>query len=143
MNKEITLIRVKENGKTSFGILMTEDYPICLTIENKWLNNRPFLSCIPTGVYKAERYYSRKFQTETFIVHVGQGRSGIIFHPGNTHLDTHGCILPVEKYSLQYGRKGEQFPIPLQGGSLSQFALEKFKKELTGVDEFNLRVTTA
>lgn len=47
---------------------------------------------IPAGVYSAYGQTSSKFGTEKLYINV-QGRSGILFHGGNTVDDTRGCIL--------------------------------------------------
>lgn len=76
------------------------------TLEEPWLENEPNISCIPEGSYVAKRRFDVELGTKakrgedlhpletTFEVSGVPGRSGILFHPGNTTLDTRGCILP-------------------------------------------------
>lgn len=61
------------------------------TVEQPWQNNEPFLSCIPEGTYRCERFSSVK-NPNTWQVMDVPGRVAILFHPGNTKDDFQGCI---------------------------------------------------
>ncbi len=61
------------------------------TLEPVWVNNKKNISCIPEGEYNAAKYPSKNFGN-TYILGV-TGRSGILFHWGNTQKDTEGCII--------------------------------------------------
>lgn len=71
------------------------------TIERRWLNNAPNVSCIPDGEYPLVartwggffRKYKKEFGHE-FVAEVADvpGRSSILIHRGNTESDVTGCI---------------------------------------------------
>lgn len=62
------------------------------TLENPWLENRPFISCIPQGTYKVLPYSSPRFPDVWELQNVID-RSKILIHAGNVEKDTSGCIL--------------------------------------------------
>ena len=76
----------------TFGILMIDDVPICVTLEKPWVNNIPTISCIPESEYRCELRQSPKFG-RTYEVKSVPGRKYILFHKGNTVGDTSGCII--------------------------------------------------
>lgn len=90
----LRLKRVTRSSRFTMGVLIKEDtgVPICVTLENPWLNNKPFKSCIPPGIYRVERFYGNKFDYAYGLVDV-KDRSVILIHKGNTETDTSGCIL--------------------------------------------------
>jgi len=88
-----SLKRVAENEHGTFGVLLKEGItPVMLTLEDKWKNNNPNISCIPTGTYQCKRIVSPKFGDVFEILNV-PNRGHILFHTGNVEDDTHGCIL--------------------------------------------------
>jgi len=47
-----TLRRLKEDHRATLGELLDADGDhLCHTLENRWLDNKPRVSCIPPGVY--------------------------------------------------------------------------------------------
>lgn len=105
MSYDLLLIRRKDDGKATVGDLHIAPGPMfqCYTLENTWADNKPGVSCIPPGKHKLRvreegGFYSQ--YTERFDWHKGmvevevKGRTFILFHIGNTHEDTKGCILP-------------------------------------------------
>jgi len=86
-----------------FGVLHIENEPICVTLEETWLNNIRDESCIPEGVYKVVKYSSSKYKDVWELKGV-DGRVYILMHTGNTELDTAGCIL-VGKYFADFGER--------------------------------------
>ena len=143
--KTLVLKRVSNDLDTTFGVLI--DYPLgeplCLTIENLWLDNKPFVSCIPEGEYFCRRVISSKTKSkETFRVDMEQmnkidnrSRSFIDFHPGNTHYDTAGCILPVMSFHDVLVMKYEE---AVFGGVSSLNAFNVFMEHLENEKEFQL-----
>lgn len=95
--KYFTLIRVAYTPDGTYGVLLDEGQPFCLTIEREWLNNVSNISCIPVGKYICLRKKSPKFG-ETFEVLDVKGRTHILFHKGNLMDDSHGCIVVGEQY---------------------------------------------
>lgn len=73
------------------------------TLEPMWDDNKKNKSCIPEGNYNAVKYPSKNFGL-TYSVGV-VGRSGILFHAGNTTDDTTGCILVGDYFDMhrQFG----------------------------------------
>lgn len=91
------LTRVAHTEEGTFGVLLEEGTPFCLSIERPWLDNQKNISCIPTGMYICRRVKSPKFGI-TFEVCDVKGRSNILFHKGNIIDDTHGCIVLGEMF---------------------------------------------
>ena len=122
---EIVLSRetVKENYVK--GNLQLPSGKFLRTLERPWKNNEPFLSCIPTGLYKCKRFHSQKFGN-TFEVTGVSGRDAILFHSGNVVDDTHGCIL----LGCRNGGSGAILE--------SKKAMELFLEELKEVESFDL-----
>lgn len=90
--QQITLKRTHRVGEATLGIMELNDKEICRTLENEWLNNEPFISCIPTGDYVVKKYSSSKYP-DCWEVKDVDGRSYILLHNGNIADHTHGCIL--------------------------------------------------
>jgi len=131
--KNLYLVRVSQIPDGTFGVLLDEVIPFCVTLEREWLDNERGKSCIPRGIYMCKRILSPKFGN-TFEVCDVPNRSEILFHKGNLEEDSHGCIL-----------LGEQFE-PLGGANAvlsSGKAMKEFLMRTTGVDEFILTVRLA
>lgn len=73
----------------------------CKTLELPWLDNQKYVSCIPTGFYRARKHISPTFGESIWILDV-PGRSEILIHFGNYagsknpntgRPDTKGCVL--------------------------------------------------
>lgn len=61
------------------------------TVERPWLDNRPYDSCIPEGVWPLRRERFQRGGYDTLAVTV-PGRTHILFHIANTPDEVHGCI---------------------------------------------------
>jgi len=72
-----------ENGRILFR---------CVTLELPWRSNQSFISCIPSGTYKAVHRESDNHKKHLLLLGV-TGRDWILIHPGNYKKDTEGCIL--------------------------------------------------
>ena len=106
------------------------DYPRFFSLELPYADNQPNISCIPDGKYLCKRRVAEVTGgEETFEVMDVPGRSGILFHYGNTDSDTHGCIL----LGLGLGEVGF-VPAILQ----SKKAWRKFMAYMYKVDQFEL-----
>lgn len=93
----------KKNPVPTLGLLFIDGKFFCFTLEPLWNKNKKG-SCIPDGKYKLKRYRSLKFG-HTLLVQGVKGRTGILFHVGNSAKDTTGCILlgsQVGVYKNQY-----------------------------------------
>ncbi len=131
-NKILTLVRASYTHFGTFGVLTNQDgHPLILTLENPWKDNIPYKSCIPFGTYTIKRHLSPKFG-ETFMVTDVPNRSHILFHCGNQHTDTYGCILTGEEFTHfeQPSKPGVANP----GVSESRNGFKKFMNHMDGVE---------
>ena len=88
------LTRAFTNDDVTLGMLQFKGIahdPI-YTLENPWIDNKPYISCIPDDDYVVEKFNGAKFK-DVFILQGVIGRSHILIHHGNTEEDTSGCIL--------------------------------------------------
>ena len=127
---KLKLVRVSEHNDATLGVLCLDARPIAVTLEDKWRDNERMVSCIPTGHYKVKRHISPKFGECFKVIEVPE-RSEILIHAGNTHKDTHGCIL----LGLQFGTIGTEAAI-----LSSRAAVANFMTLMIGVDEAELEV---
>lgn len=125
------LKRVSSTEAETFGVLLLGGVPFAVTLEDAWRENQPFVSCIPRGNYVCERTISPRFG-ETFEITGVPGRSHVLFHSGNTHKDTEGCVLIGKEFGPINGLDGI-----LEGKPA--FAL--FMAKLKGINKFNLLIT--
>ena len=95
--KTAILKRVVENGSGTYGVLIIDGLPCCVTLEHPWQNNEQNISCIPPGNYTLKRYESETHGPTWHVTPV-PGRGTILFHAGNTLMDTKGCILAGSSY---------------------------------------------
>lgn len=122
-------IALTENG--TFGVLLHKGTPFAVTLERKWEDNQPNISCIPAGNYECKRVRSPTFGN-TFEVTNVPGRSHILFHKGNLQDDSHGCILVGEQYGDLWGNPGVL---------ASRKGFSEFLEKLADVDSFRLTIT--
>jgi hypothetical protein len=87
------------------GILTLPDGQQIGALERPWLNNAPFVSCIPTGQYIVNRDKTGRFQWYS-LLNV-KGRSHIEIHPANKASQLEGCISPCMyiKDGVGYGSR--------------------------------------
>lgn len=126
----LTLLRVGQSNKGTFGVLRYGDVPFALTLERPWHDNQPTVSSIPAGTYSCLRVTSPKFGV-TFEVQEVPGRSHILFHKGNTIEDTKGCILVGEEFAGSYD-------VPVLADSKHGF--DEFMSLLYGRTQFDLLI---
>lgn len=60
-------------------------------------------TCIPYGTYQVVVSYSNKFKKLLPELINVPGYTGVRLHPGNTHVDTHGCPLPITSFQNEVG----------------------------------------
>lgn len=85
----------------TFGMLELPDGMMLHTLENRWLENQPFVSCVPAGEYELEPHHGSKYpdtwaavgETVSHWAEEGKLRSVCVFHVGNWARDTQGCFL--------------------------------------------------
>lgn len=103
---DLKLMRRNDDGKATLGELHWHPGPnhMAYTLEPPWRDNERRVSCIPAGTYPLRirteggwnEKYRKKYAWHRGMIEVGDvpGRDFILFHAGNTHHDTDGCILP-------------------------------------------------
>ena len=131
--KQLRLVRVSEYDGATLGVLCIDHVPEFVTLEDAWRDNERQISCIPVGRYTIKPRVSPKFGNTWQVMDVPE-RSHILFHAGNTHKDTHGCIL----LGLQFGRLGNETAI-----LASRSAFLQFLQKMSDVKEAQLIVIDA
>lgn len=101
----ITVDRIGEHDEQTYGVLRIGRRPRFVTCEDIWRENQREVSCIPCGEYLCVEYDSPRFG-RTYLVDGVPDRSGILFHPGNNHVDTRGCILVGSSFASESGASG-------------------------------------
>ena len=129
----LTLLRISQSEKGTFGVLREGAIPFAVTLEEPWRDNQPNISCIPTGRYTCKRVDSPKFGG-TFEVTNVPGRTHVLFHKGNTTDDTHGCILVAEEFA---GNTGS----PVIASSKRGY--DELMAKLVGHESFDLEIHDA
>jgi hypothetical protein len=114
--KTLRLVRVTEYNNATLGVLCIDEAPECVTLEDVWRNNEKSISCIPVGRYPLKLHRSPKFGLVYRVENVPE-RSDILIHAGNTHKDTHGCIL----LGMQYGKLGTESAVLASKSAFLQF----------------------
>jgi len=128
--KTLTLKRISTNQEATFGVLIEDTEPFAVTLERPWAENRPYVSCIPAGVYTCVKVISPHFGKTFEILHV-PGRSAVLFHKGNTPGDTEGCIIVAERFERLAGE-----PAVLSSAD----GYGEFMKRMQGADQFSLTI---
>lgn len=102
---QLELTRKETGPSETIGILTLNKQIECLILEPPKWNNEKGKSCIPTGRYYCEVYFSKRYHCECLALHNVPGREYICSHPGNTHLETEGCLLPGMFQGHMEGRR--------------------------------------
>lgn len=102
--KKITVERFYSSDKGTLSFIKSEGELLFFGLEREWLNNEPFISCVPSGVYKLEPYHSSKFgnvfimsNPELNVFKYKQsdrekGRYACLIHPANYTRQLNGCL---------------------------------------------------
>jgi len=129
--KNFKLVRISHTLNATFGVLLDENIPFCVTLERPWLGNKRNISCIPLGLYLCKKVASSKFG-ETFRISNVPGRSHILFHKGNISEDTHGCVILGE----EFGSLGDEIAVLSSGRAFQEFmgrVENDFQLEIKGI----------
>lgn len=98
---DLKLYRYATTKLGTFGVLVvgSQTYK---TVERPYLDNKPFVSCVPPGKYTLENHSSRKFGETYALVNHELGvyhydapnakRTAILIHSANFPRQLHGCI---------------------------------------------------
>jgi hypothetical protein len=104
---KLKLERYKFLKDTTISRLYVDDKLYCYVLEDvdRGLDSKMSLAeiatikvhsntAIPTGTYIVANTYSPKYKKYLPLLFNVPGYKGIRIHPGNTHVDTAGCLLP-------------------------------------------------
>lgn len=126
----VEIVRLEESDLGTFGALRLNKRLVCATLEPPDRENAADVSSIPAQQYRCLRTVSPRFG-ETFEVADVPGRSHVLFHPGNTVGNTHGCILLGGGWGPVGGERGVL---------ASRAAFAGFMELLAGRDAFHLTI---
>lgn len=131
--KTFELRRVCTGSDGTAGVLKYKNFPICVTLEPEWADNRNASngvqgSCIPAGTYICKRVKSPKYGNVFEITSV-TNRSHILIHWGNNEYNSDGCLLLGEMFEPVNGRNAIQ---------MSKVAFNQFMKILERDNECRL-----
>jgi hypothetical protein len=123
----VKLIRVSSSEKGTFGNIIYNGKPLCVTLELPWRDNKPNISCIPMGTYEVVNFDSPS-KGNVFLLKDVPNRSYIEIHVANFMSEIKGCIAVGMEFSDV-------------GVAESAIAMKKLKRTLP--DEFILEVHNA
>ena len=103
LRKILTRLDHDEDG--TFGMITSEGVQECRTVERPWRNNEPLVSCIPVGLYRVEKYSSRKYPNVWEICGV-PNRTQILFHNANWAWQLQGCVGVGAAFAVIKGKNG-------------------------------------
>ena len=127
----VKILRMNEDYHCgTFGAMLIQAEPFCVTLEPGDLLNAPFVSSIPAQQYWVERYHSAKYG-DTFKVKNVPQRDNILFHPGNRVIDTEGCVLVAQYWGKLRGDRA----VLNSGGTF-----RKFMDVMTPYEVFHLTI---
>mgnify|MGYP001599701633 CR=1 FL=1 len=133
--KILTLYRLPQNGKATFGSLVREDgVPFVLTLERVWKNNERGVSCIPTGEWPMKPGFFNNGGYATWEI-ICLPRENVLFHIGNIDDDSHGCLLVGEQFEPVLNKKTG---LVEDGILASGSAFKQFMAHLKGEQEAKL-----
>ena len=101
----VILQRVITSAQGTFGVLIVNGRPFCVTCEAPWNDNKIGVSCIPSGQYDCVRHTGQQWVNVWEVTNV-PGHSAILIHSGNTIKDTKGCILVGDSFGVLNGMPG-------------------------------------
>ena len=98
---KLRLERILAVNKATIGILFVESKFICFTLEDVVRDEKiPHETAIDAGIYEVQILWSPKFQRDMpHLLNVPEF-TGILFHWGNSDVDTNGCILVGHTYEI-------------------------------------------
>lgn len=85
--KTVSLVRKSTGDDGTFGKAFTDERGY-YTAELPWRDNRPGISCIPTGEYICKWLYSPHHNRKLYHLQDVPGRTDVEIHPGNYAGDT-------------------------------------------------------
>lgn len=128
----VEILRLEEDFDSgTFGSLRLQKKVFCWTLEPPALLNEKNKSSIPAQQYLCLRVNSPTYG-ETFQVMDVPGRTSVLFHPGNTIIDTQACIMPGLQVGELAGRRAVLS---------SRAAFNGLMASLAGYQSFHLTIT--
>lgn len=128
-----TLKRIAQDEYGTYGVLLKDGKtPVLVTLEDRWNNNEPYISCIPTGAYQCKRINSPTHGNVFEVTNV-PNRTHILIHIGNIEDNTEGCILVGSEFETLKGKTAV---------TESTKAFEEFMGYVQGLDHFLLVIVT-
>ncbi len=94
------LIRQPSTENGTLGTLKTDSGLVFKTIERPWVDNKPNVSSIPTGVYLCRWQWSGKHSCNLYHVTNVLNRDVIEIHSANVYQQLLGCISPGTDYAM-------------------------------------------
>lgn len=99
----LVLVRDKADSVATEGILTVDGVFECYTLENPVTSQKiQGHSAIPNGTYKVVLYMSPKHGYMVPLLQDVPGFDYVEIHPGNTALDTKGCILVGQSEGVDF-----------------------------------------
>ena len=133
----VEIMRLEHSEQGVIGVMKIDKKVFCHTLELPWAENKINISCIPAKQYTCVKIKTDKVNTaqigKTFMVKNVIGRSGILFHVGNTTVDTLGCVLLGSRVGHRFDRVRSIF------NSWNTF--KKFMKKFENENYFSLTIT--
>ncbi|SDE20227.1 hypothetical protein SAMN04487996_10425 [Dyadobacter soli] len=98
-----TISSLSVNGRFFCYVLQDADRGLVstMTLEEIKAKKVHGATAIPEGKYQVVDVMSPRFKRRLPRLVDVPGFAGILIHPGNTHLDTEGCLLPGTNYRAQ------------------------------------------
>lgn len=129
---KLYLFRDHQDDRVTLGRLFNpNDDRGWQTLELPWKNNQSNISCIPDGVYIAERDFYHHGGYECFELRNVPNRSEIKIHIGNYPKDVKGCIVLGTDRNVDH---------PMVTNSRAAF--KDFMDYMDGVERFKIEIET-
>lgn len=136
--KRLTILRGESTDQGTFGAGTMGDR-LWAFLELPWRDNKPDISCVPPGVYLAQKIVSPHFGRDVYVLRDVPGRSAIEIHPANWggdtakgyHSDLRGCAAPGKQRGLLTPPGS---PWTQQAVLQSHHALDEILEETEGED---------
>ena len=135
--KQIILKRIAETLAATFGAMIYNHIPFCVTVELPWKDNREDISRIPAGTYKLKkRLSSPSFKYPHWDILDVPGRTDCKVHKANWASQLKGCIAVAEAYEILADRPLEPGIADSAGAlaELNEIAAEDQELELVVKD---------
>ncbi len=127
MTVELKTIAIRADG--CFGVLLdSTGRPFAVTVERTFENDLPVIGA---GMHKCSRSFFNKGGYATFEINV-HGHSRVLFHKGNTELDSEACVIVGESF----GELGGKTAVLDSAHGFGEFMALNI-----GINEFWLNVT--